>query len=866
MASFTDTQAIEFNPYIQQIPVDDYVRVGMMKQQQYNEGIQRVQNYFDTISGLPVVGEANKQLLASKLGELRTKIRGALGADFSKMNLQMQVGNLAAQVAKDPAITNAVETGRMFQAAELSINEARKSGKGYSSANEAYLRSSMQNYLKASEKEAGLRYNGPTNIHSVTEDEVHKKIQTAIAPLKGMEDIDYTISDNGKIMLKNEDKILDATRIKAAIEGVLTADDRKALSIGGWYNTYGMNDQQLVNEAGNMYNEIGNRATSMADYYQNLVLASPNMSEADKARYKNIADQHKQYAKQYYGLSNSVKEDLKNGKFNREDVAGLYWRERIENNYAGAYQFRQMKQEKEVSPEFEVWYKENDVKLKEYEAATKRIKEENEARQNAGLGVPIGVDPNDPKYKKSYSTEGVQQKIAELDDDLNNGSAEDKVLMSYAKSLINTLDPNSIALSGLETDLSNPSGFRWKSKADKDKIRKLMNDGIANYTRASIDPNFTGTVPLISTEAKQAHFENIEKATISTRMKESDEQVAKQARGQNPNLFDPKKQVSLKKKDGTSITMSIGDIAKMVDEGMTVVEAPQSNLGGGLGGSFAGANKGNYKRVKEGSKLDLFIKETLGEKGYGNSQVQKIMGEYGIDINKEKSAKDKIYKTWGTVINPRMRNYATSDKQKNLEEYSNYQNVVSAQLKNVAEDADGNSLPDRKPNPKDINIEGAFRDVDGTLKMQVSFPDKDKGVIRAYVDVTDFSKSASPSSWLGSRFVTDTHPELTEVLRRPGATNTTAFNEDRMFQGSLFVTGNDKVARKYMIAYDKNLDTYKVVIAVPEGNGRFRKQSFGPPQGFPHAGAAISELEYFYSNVSDKVPINLFEQEAFKNQ
>ena len=54
MASFTDN-LVAFNPYIPQIPVDDYVRVGMIKQQQYNEGVQKVQGYIDSVAGLDVI-------------------------------------------------------------------------------------------------------------------------------------------------------------------------------------------------------------------------------------------------------------------------------------------------------------------------------------------------------------------------------------------------------------------------------------------------------------------------------------------------------------------------------------------------------------------------------------------------------------------------------------------------------------------------------------------------------------------------------------------------------------------------------------------------------------------------------------------
>jgi len=56
MASFTDnTQALStFNPYIQQLPVDAMVKVGMAKQQQYDEGIQKIQTNIDNIAGLDI--------------------------------------------------------------------------------------------------------------------------------------------------------------------------------------------------------------------------------------------------------------------------------------------------------------------------------------------------------------------------------------------------------------------------------------------------------------------------------------------------------------------------------------------------------------------------------------------------------------------------------------------------------------------------------------------------------------------------------------------------------------------------------------------------------------------------------------------
>jgi hypothetical protein len=43
MASYTD-QIPQFNPYIQQLPVEAMAQVGMEKQRRYDEGLQKIQN------------------------------------------------------------------------------------------------------------------------------------------------------------------------------------------------------------------------------------------------------------------------------------------------------------------------------------------------------------------------------------------------------------------------------------------------------------------------------------------------------------------------------------------------------------------------------------------------------------------------------------------------------------------------------------------------------------------------------------------------------------------------------------------------------------------------------------------------------
>ena len=57
MASFTDNPQLlaNFNPYVQQLPVDAMREVGMYKQGKYDEGVQKIQTSIDNVAGLDII-------------------------------------------------------------------------------------------------------------------------------------------------------------------------------------------------------------------------------------------------------------------------------------------------------------------------------------------------------------------------------------------------------------------------------------------------------------------------------------------------------------------------------------------------------------------------------------------------------------------------------------------------------------------------------------------------------------------------------------------------------------------------------------------------------------------------------------------
>jgi len=128
MASFTD-QIMQFNPYVQQLPVEAMAQVGMYKQQKYEEGVQKVQSYIDNIAGLDVIRDVDKQYLQSKLNQLGSKLKSVAAGDFSNFQLVNSVGGMATQIVKDPTVQSAVQSTAWYRNQLSKIQKAIDDGK-----------------------------------------------------------------------------------------------------------------------------------------------------------------------------------------------------------------------------------------------------------------------------------------------------------------------------------------------------------------------------------------------------------------------------------------------------------------------------------------------------------------------------------------------------------------------------------------------------------------------------------------------------------------------------------------------------------------------------------------------------------------
>lgn len=129
MASWTDTNPVQFTPYVQQQPVEAMVGVGTELQRRYDEGIQRIQSSIDRVAGLDIARDVDKEYLQGKLNDLGNKLRFVAAGDFSNYQLVNSVTGMTSKVGKDKNIQNAVISTARYRSELEKMEADREEGK-----------------------------------------------------------------------------------------------------------------------------------------------------------------------------------------------------------------------------------------------------------------------------------------------------------------------------------------------------------------------------------------------------------------------------------------------------------------------------------------------------------------------------------------------------------------------------------------------------------------------------------------------------------------------------------------------------------------------------------------------------------------
>ena len=398
MASFTDKLS-QFNPYIQELPVQEMYQVGMAKQAQYNQGVQKIQNYIDRVAGVDVYRDVDKQYLQSKLGELGNNLKTVAAGDFSNQQLVNSVTGMTAQISKDKLITNAISSTASYRTGLTRIQKDTDEGKA-NPANIYNFNKQAQPWLTS--QKPGESFNGAYTPHFDIM-KFAKEQFDAIKPGKWSFDQLYETDAQGNykfdIVKDKKGNIIKQTpvvspymvrmeqegRLPAEVKatlGQIFSDPRvaKQLNITGEYNYANIDERGLVDM---VYAQRDEKTAGYNDKIAELTLKK-TLEKTDEAK-KAIQGEIDQLQSKADGVKSSYDQIAQAAYKNPDYVRGFVYKEHSLDNLQGMFGSVKVSKQAMDSPLWQANFKEyqeaNDMKEAAAELAFKYANLKEQSRQ-----------------------------------------------------------------------------------------------------------------------------------------------------------------------------------------------------------------------------------------------------------------------------------------------------------------------------------------------------------------------------------------------------------------------------------------------------------------------------------------------------
>jgi hypothetical protein len=449
MASFTD-QISKFNPYVQQLPIEAMVQVGMEKQKRYDEGLQKIQTNIDNIAGLDVIRDVDKLYLQSKLNQLGSNLKSIAAGDFSNFQLVNSVGGMASQIVRDPNVVNALSSTKAYRKGIEDMNALVKEGKGSASRTWEF-KTKANEWLNSTElsERFDSTYKPYTNYR--------KNATEVIKGLTGdstIRDDAFDIDASGNLVIKDamtRRKLagISPEKIQQALLVGLSPDDWEQMSVDGRYNYSNTTAESFANSVGASYKSKYDAFAQQKTILENAKSSTP--SAVEKTKIDQKIEELDRMLKNVQEEYNSVSKTFEEGDV--ESAKARLFTTNFMSGFSRAFSYTETSDTYETSPfaQAQQW---RETKAQEWQKFTmefgqrerfhtdtmrredEKIRLEALAQQGYG-GFPTSVDPNDvPKIaidKVIAQTNAIKTQVDNQDAAFMKSQGKDKAWLDQQR-------------------------------------------------------------------------------------------------------------------------------------------------------------------------------------------------------------------------------------------------------------------------------------------------------------------------------------------------------------------------------------------------------------------------------------------------
>lgn len=496
MASWTD-KTPTFNPYVQQLPVEAMVKVGIQKQQQYDEGIKKIQTSIDNVAGLDVMRGVDKNYLQSKLNALGDNLTFVAAGDFSDFQLVNSVNGMTKQIVGDPNVQNAVSSAAWYRKQAANMEKSIADGKS-SQSNIYDFNDKASKWLNSTNIEDSFRdrYTPYTDVKKKAMDTIK-----ALHPNLQKYDIPFEVDANGKI---NVNKIADAmkrykvegiseTQIQQAIAAGMTPDDLNQLRIDARYEFRGAGPEQLAQKAKQDYDVNRQLAIGQLDklQVQKAITTDPtklNDIENEIEQYKDLLGGDGKVGKLDENFYNNVKQ----ARTNPDEVKYNIYKDGFIKEFANAFKWQSQ----------DVEYLTNPLMEHQEFLAEMRHKQQVENRQRYEFGVNTGLRREEIQLKaeenamKKAELYGVDAPWTDMGNPTDNENRGAELFATHVTSVDDAIksDRASLVDGGYSEGEINGMLAKWKNAQGVPSKANIPADAINSIMSIAKNQNYVKTL------------------------------------------------------------------------------------------------------------------------------------------------------------------------------------------------------------------------------------------------------------------------------------------------------------------------------------------------------------------------------------
>ncbi len=641
MASFTDNaQALgKFNPYIQQLPVEQMIDVGKRRQQAHDEGVQKIQTQIENVAGLDVVRDVDKAYLQSKLNQLGNKLRTVASGDFSNFQLVNSVGGMTKELVHDKGIQNAVNSAAKYRKESAAAEADRKDGKSAVS-NQWVFGADSVSWLNSTDvnETYNVKYNPYVDVNKKWMDVMkglHSDLVEQDIPYEKNADgsIDYT--KTAAAMQRMSKESVSAGKIANALSASLSPDELNQLNIDGRYTFRGVSVPTLAAHSESKYNSNISTNNARIQELQGLISLSASNPSLQKKAQDSIDNLRLQNA----NLKSNHESELNTIATNPELAKGLMYKNGAVEQFAQANSWEHNKSNLLSNPvlEAEHWEKNNALEKAKYALSVRKQNADERNDANDLYFKKANLDLEQKKYLLSVAKQQADQ-FGISSDFESYGGASTKIKDPMTAMISEANDASNAASAGIvELVRAMPGTSSVQIKQALDKYQK----GDPNWFKVGTDSR--SIIPVTLRDKADEIIQNRKLATrINTGIKQSIDEV-----DNSPELKNANKTILTKVRDlspivgtderGHSTVFSQKEIIDFIKK-RDYKQGAQ--LGGpltmGTGPSYGGGIVYNTPLTNREKQLE----KNIG--GVNNSLFNKYNSRVSESINKIKNTRSNM--------------------------------------------------------------------------------------------------------------------------------------------------------------------------------------------------------------------------------